>query len=85
MTDDDMLSIEDAARLLNVRRDYLVGLLDAGKLPSRGAGDARRVPREDLVAFKAARDADRRDGLRELSRLTEEFGGYDAERDKPDR
>lgn len=81
----DELTIEDAALLSDVGPDYLVGLLDAGKLPSCGSGDARRVPREDLVAFKAARDADRRDGLRELSRLTQEFGGYDTQRDKPDR
>ena len=76
-----MLSIEDAALLLNVGRDYLVTLLDAGKLPANGAGDARRVPRDDLLAFKAARDDRRREGLRELSGLTQEFGGYDAERD----
>lgn len=82
---EDMLSIGDAAQLLNVGRDYLVGLLDARKLPSCGSGDARLVHREDLLAFKAARDADRREGLRELSRVTGELGGYDAERDKSDR
>ncbi len=76
-----MLSIEDAALLLNVGRDYLVPLLDAGRLPASGVGDARRVQRDDLLAFKTARDAQRRDGLRELSGLTQEFGGYDAERD----
>jgi excisionase family DNA binding protein len=76
-----LLSIEDAALLLNVGRDYLVTLLDAGKLPAHGAGEARRVAREDLLAFKTARDAQRREGLRELSRLTEELGGYDTERD----
>lgn len=76
-----MLSIEDAALLLNVGRDYLVTLFDAGTLPAHGTGDARRVPSDDLLAFKAARDTQRRDGLRELSGLTQEFGGYDAERD----
>lgn len=76
-----MLSIEDAARLVNVGRDYLVTLLDAGTLLAHGRGDERRVPRDDLLAFKTARDAKRRDGLRELSGLTHEYGGYDAERD----
>jgi excisionase family DNA binding protein len=81
---DDMLSIETAALLLNVDPDYLVGLLDAGTLPSRGSGDARIVRRDDLLAFKATRDAQRREGLRQLTRLTEEFGGYDAERERPE-
>jgi hypothetical protein len=68
---------------LNVGRDYLVGLLNAGKLAARGAGDARLVPRDDLLAFKTSRDAQRREGLRELSHLTEDFGGYDAETRPP--
>lgn len=32
-----------------------------------------------VLAFKAKRDAERREGLRELTRMTEEFGGYDRE------
>lgn len=32
-----------------------------------------------MLAFKAKRDKDRRAGLRELSRLTQELGGYDGE------
>lgn len=77
------LSIEEAALFLNVGRDYLVGLLDAGKLPARGAGGARLVLPNALLAFKTSRDAQRREGLRELSRLTEAFGGYDAETRPP--
>jgi hypothetical protein len=34
---------------------------------------------ENVLAFKEERDKDRRAGLRELSRLTQDFGGYDAE------
>jgi len=33
----------------------------------------------DFLALKARWDVDRREGLRELTRLTEEFGGYDHE------
>jgi len=32
-----------------------------------------------VLSFKETRDKDRRAGLRELSRLTQELGGYDAE------
>lgn len=34
---------------------------------------------EDVLEFKAQRDKDRRAGLRELSRMTQELGGYDSE------
>jgi hypothetical protein len=32
-----------------------------------------------VLAFKDTRDRNRRAGMRELSQLTQEFGGYDAE------
>lgn len=73
------LSLDEAARLLNVSCAYLVGLLDAGVLHAEGDGDARRVQHDALLAFRADRDAQRREGLRELTQLTEEFGGYDKE------
>ncbi len=73
------LSLDEAAVVLHVARVYLVGLLDAGELHAEGDGDARRVQHDALFAFTAARDAQRREGLRELTQLTEEFGGYDKE------
>lgn len=67
MADSHELTIEYAALRLNVVRDSLVTLLDAGKLLANGVGDARRIPCDDLLAFTAARDDPRRYGLRELS------------------
>jgi hypothetical protein len=32
------------------------------------------------MSFKATRDAERREGLRDLTSLTEDFGGYERER-----
>ncbi len=77
MTDD--LDLTAAARELNVGVDYVEVLVAKGKLASVAVGNGRRVRRDDLLAFKVARDAERREGLRELTRLTEEFGGYDRE------
>ena len=71
---------QQAADLLNVSRQYLVRLLDEGRIPFRKTGKHRRLRIEDVLTFKETRDKDRRAGLRELSRLTQEFGGYDAER-----
>ena len=73
------LTTQQAADLLNVSRQYLVRLLDEGQLPFRKTGKHRRVRIEDVLIFKDARDAKRQTGLRELSQLTQDLGGYDAE------
>jgi excisionase family DNA binding protein len=73
------LTTQQAANILNVSRQYVVRLLDENRIPFTKTGKHRRVRIEDVLAFKANRDRDRRAGMRELSQLTEEFGGYDAE------
>jgi excisionase family DNA binding protein len=73
------VTTQQAANLLNVSRQYLVRLLDEGRIPFRKTGKHRRLRIDDVLSFKATRDADRRAGLRELSRMTQELGGYDAE------
>ena len=73
------LTTQQAADLLNVSRQYLVKLLDENKIPFRRTGKHRRLRVEDVLEFKEKRDKDRRAGLRELSKVTQAFGGYDAE------
>ena len=73
------VTTQQAADLLNVSRQYLVRLLDDGRIPFRKTGKHRRLRIEDVLAFKEKRDKDRRAGLRELSQMTQEFGGYDGE------
>ena len=73
------VTTQQAADLLNVSRQYLVRLLDEGRMPFRKTGKHRRLRIEDVLSFKEKRDKDRRAGLRELSRMTQEFGGYDSE------
>jgi excisionase family DNA binding protein len=73
------VTTQQAADLLNVSRQYLVRLLDEGRIPFRKTGQHRRLRIEDVLAFKQTRDKDRRAGLRDLSRMTQEFGGYDRE------
>jgi excisionase family DNA binding protein len=73
------VTTQQAANLLNVSRQYLVRLLDEGRIPFRRTGKHRRLRVEDVLSFKEKRDRDRRAGLRELTRMTEEFGGYDSE------
>ncbi|MBI2376074.1 MAG: helix-turn-helix domain-containing protein [Deltaproteobacteria bacterium] len=73
------VTTQQAADILNVSRQYLVRLLDDGRIPFGKTGKHRRLRVDDVLAFKATRDKDRSAGLRDLTRLTEEFGGYDAE------
>jgi excisionase family DNA binding protein len=73
------VTTQQAADLLNVSRQYLVRLLDEKRIPFRKTGKHRRLRIEDVLEFKEKRDKDRRAGLRELSRMSQEFGGYQAE------
>jgi excisionase family DNA binding protein len=74
-----VVTTQQAANILNVSRQYLVRLLDEGKIPFGKTGKHRRLRIEDVLAYKEQRDRDRRAGLRDLSRLTQEFGGYESE------
>ena len=71
------LTTQEAADLLNVSRQYLVRLLEDGAMPFTKTGTHRRIRFGDLMAYKRARDATRRQGLKRLTRLSEELGLYD--------
>ncbi len=75
----ERLTLKVAADLLNVQQSYLVGLLDAGTIPAVGAGARRAIRRDDMLAYKRERDAIRREGLRELTRMGEAAGMDDAD------
>jgi excisionase family DNA binding protein len=70
------VTTQQAADLLNVSRQYLVRLLDEGRMPSTRAGKHRRVRVEDVLRFKETRDDARAGALDELTAMTEDLGGY---------
>ena len=70
------LSTQQAAAMLNVSRPYLIGLLEADKIPFRRVGRHRRVRFEDLMDYKRRDDRSRRAAADELTKLSEELELY---------
>lgn len=79
------LSTQEAADMLNVSRQYLVRLLEDGKIPFSRTGNRRRIAVEDVMSFKETRDAARLKGLAELVQMDQDAGLYalEAEEAKP--
>lgn len=66
------------AELLNVSIARAERLLDDGALPIADVeGKIRRVRFQDVMAYKQHRDAERREGLVQLIRMSEELGLYE--------
>ena len=74
--EEEMLSTQTAADFLNVSRQYLVRMVDAGELAAMKVGSHRRLRAADVAAFKAVRDAKRTTALNRLTERSEEAGGY---------
>jgi excisionase family DNA binding protein len=68
------ITTQQAATILNVSRPYLVGMVEKGLLPARMVGNQRRLPLQDVLAYKADNRAKRKAVLDEMAALDQELG-----------
>lgn len=76
---DAQLTTVEAARMLGVSRQFLIGQLERGEMPHHMVGTHRRIYARDVLAYKAKRDGKRRTILDELTRAEAADGLYDLE------
>jgi len=72
-------TIAEAAELLSGTRQFIIKLLEQGEIPYRQVNGDCRMKFEDVMAYKHQRDIQRREGLKELTRFSQELGLYDLD------
>jgi excisionase family DNA binding protein len=71
------LSTYDAAELLGVSRPFVISLLERGELPFRVVGRHRRIPCEELIAYKERTQRRRASTIAELAAADDEMYGVE--------
>lgn len=71
--EEEEMTTQQAADLLNVSRPYLIGLLESGKMPFRKVGRHRRIRRRDVLAYKQKADEEAERAYADLVAIGQEL------------
>lgn len=71
------MTTQEAANFLGCSRQFLVRLLDEGKIPFHRVGSHRRVYLQDLIAYRNERDGRRHEAIQKVARDAVSDGVYD--------
>lgn len=71
------LTTVEASKILGMSRQFLIQLLEKGKIPFHLVGTHRRMYVRDVIAYKAKRDMERRETLNDLAKGEFAKGDYD--------
>jgi excisionase family DNA binding protein len=77
VTIEELLTLEEAAILLNVSEPYLEKLIISGEIPSQKTDNYRIILKEDILAYKEASRIKREKVMEELAAQAQELDlGY---------
>jgi excisionase family DNA binding protein len=71
------LTTGEAAEILGFSRQYLVRLIEEGRIPHRREGAHRRLLLRDVIRYREKRRAEQTAALRTMIKLSEDVGAYD--------
>ena len=71
------MTTQEATSFLGVSRQFVVRLLDEGKISFHRVGTHRRIYLQDLISFRKERDVRRHHAIEQMAREAVKDGVYD--------
>ena len=72
----DELTLQQAAEILHVSRQFVMQLIEAGTLPAAISGSQRRLHLQDVLTYKQEQSERARKAIDEIAALSQESGNY---------